>query len=258
MDRVIGDVVAEVVGRAIRDAGLDAAAGEPHGEAAAVMVSAVIGTGEGALAVDRATEFAAPDDKGIVEQTALLEVGQQRGGGLVDVATLQAEVAGQVVMLVPASVIELNEPYAPLCHATGEQTVRRVGAWFAGGVAVEIEGLFGLAGEVGQIGNRGLHAIRHLVLGNAGLDFRVAVIVELALIELGEPIQHAATTGVIDARRIGEVEHGIAVLAEVDPLVAGRQKAGAPQSRVKGICRSRRAAVGDEDDERGQILVLAA
>ena len=40
VDRVFGDVVAEVVGAAVFDAGLHAGAGEPDGEAAAVVVAA--------------------------------------------------------------------------------------------------------------------------------------------------------------------------------------------------------------------------
>ena len=42
VDRVAGDVVAEVVGLAVGDAGLDAAAGQPDGEAAGVVVAAVV------------------------------------------------------------------------------------------------------------------------------------------------------------------------------------------------------------------------
>ena len=66
------DVVAEVVGFAERHARLDAAAGQPDGEAARMMVAAVVGRRELALAVDRAAEFAAPDDQRVVQQAALL------------------------------------------------------------------------------------------------------------------------------------------------------------------------------------------
>ena len=53
VDGVSDDVVAVVVGLAVGDAGLDAAAGQPHREAAAVVVAAVVVLGERALAVDR-------------------------------------------------------------------------------------------------------------------------------------------------------------------------------------------------------------
>ena len=61
VDRVLDDVVAEVVGLAVGDAGLDPAAGQPDGEAAGMVVAAVVVGGQRALAVDRAAEFAAPD-----------------------------------------------------------------------------------------------------------------------------------------------------------------------------------------------------
>ena len=79
VDRVVGDVVAEVVGLAVGDAGLDAAAGQPDGEAARVVVAAVVVGGQRALAVDRPAELAAPDDQRVVEQAALLQVGDQGG-----------------------------------------------------------------------------------------------------------------------------------------------------------------------------------
>ena len=47
---VAGDVVREVVGLAVSDSRLDAAAGEPDGEAAGVVVAAVIGGRELLLA----------------------------------------------------------------------------------------------------------------------------------------------------------------------------------------------------------------
>ena len=43
VDRVLGDVVAVVVGRADAGAGVDAGAGQPHREGARVVVAAVIG-----------------------------------------------------------------------------------------------------------------------------------------------------------------------------------------------------------------------
>ena len=84
------DVVAEVVGLAVDDAALDAAAGQPHAEVARVMVAAVVVLGQRALRVDGAAELAAPDDQRVVEQAALLEVDHQRGGGLVGVVALVA------------------------------------------------------------------------------------------------------------------------------------------------------------------------
>ena len=56
------DVEAEFVAFADGDAGLDAAAGQPHGEGVGVMVAAIAA----ALHHRRAAEFAAPDDQRVV------------------------------------------------------------------------------------------------------------------------------------------------------------------------------------------------
>ena len=73
------DVVAVIVGLAVGHAGLDAAAGHPHGEAARVMVAAIVLAGELPLAIDGAAELAAPDHQRVVEQAALLEILDQCG-----------------------------------------------------------------------------------------------------------------------------------------------------------------------------------
>src|SRR3954452_13008358 len=51
VDRPVGDVVTEVVGGAVADSPLDASPRQPDGEAARVVVAAVVGGGQRALAV---------------------------------------------------------------------------------------------------------------------------------------------------------------------------------------------------------------
>src|SRR6185503_1631839 len=73
IDGVGDDVVAELVGFAVAHAALYAAAGHPEGEGVGVMVAAPLGlVVDVALEERRASEFAAPDDQGVVEQAALL------------------------------------------------------------------------------------------------------------------------------------------------------------------------------------------
>src|SRR5262245_14420279 len=81
--RVLDDVVAVIVGAPVADAGPDAAARHPAGEAARMVVSPVIGGREVALAVDRAPELAAPQHERVVQQAAAAQVGDQRGLRLV-------------------------------------------------------------------------------------------------------------------------------------------------------------------------------
>src|SRR4029453_462555 len=64
---VADNVVTVIVGFAPREARLDAAAGHPQRETAAVMIAAVVGCRQSALAIDGAAEFAAPNDERLVE-----------------------------------------------------------------------------------------------------------------------------------------------------------------------------------------------
>ena len=89
--RVLHDVIAEVVGLAVNVTFLHAGTGHEHGEATRMVVAAVVGLGQGALRVDGAPEFATPDDEGVVEEPALLEVGEQASRCMVRVGTLALE-----------------------------------------------------------------------------------------------------------------------------------------------------------------------
>ena len=62
-----GDAV--LVGRAVDDAALDAAAGEPGGEDLVMMLAAGVA---GLLVVRGAAELGGPDDERVVEHAALL------------------------------------------------------------------------------------------------------------------------------------------------------------------------------------------
>src|SRR5262249_24498397 len=150
VDGVLNDVVAVVVGLAVDDARLDAAAGQPEGEAAAVVVAAVVVPGQPTLAVDGAAELAAPDHQRVVEQPAPLHVHHQRRRRPVDVAALAADLSGQAAVLVPAAVEQLHKADPALDHAPGQQAVAGKTAVAAGLVdAVHLDGLLRLLRQVG-------------------------------------------------------------------------------------------------------------
>jgi hypothetical protein len=77
---VFDGFLAEFVGVSGADAGLHAGTGHPAGEAVGIVIAAF-----GAfLEEGHAAELGAPDDEGVVEQAALFQVADQRGGGLVE------------------------------------------------------------------------------------------------------------------------------------------------------------------------------
>ncbi len=110
---IAGDVVAEIIGGAVGDAGLDAAAGHPHTEVARVMVAPIIFASEFALTINRAAKLAAEHDERVVEHTALLEVFDERGGRLVDIHALVFDVRGQRAVLIPAAMENLHHVRTP-------------------------------------------------------------------------------------------------------------------------------------------------
>src|SRR5437016_13337438 len=69
VDRIFGDVIAEIIGFSESEAALDSASGHPQAEAARVMVASEAGFGYLPLAVSGAAEFAAPNDQSIFEET---------------------------------------------------------------------------------------------------------------------------------------------------------------------------------------------
>jgi len=71
VDRVFDDVIPELAGFADDTSRLHTTAGQPHGETAGMMVTAIIGAGEFALGIVGPAELAAPDDQGVLKQTAL-------------------------------------------------------------------------------------------------------------------------------------------------------------------------------------------
>src|SRR5205823_15020634 len=167
------DIVAVIIGPAIADTGFNATARHPNRVAAPMMIAAVIVLFNFALAIDRAPEFAAPNHQCVVQQTALLEVFDQGSAGLVGVFALFFDAFRQIAVLIPATMVELDEPHAALGHAAREQTVVGEGAGLLHVRAIHFEHSFRFPGNIGEFRHGGLHPVSHFVLRDAGIDFGV-------------------------------------------------------------------------------------
>ena len=121
VDNVFHRVVAEFVGGAMGDAAFDAAAGEEHRKALDVVIAAWICAAT--LGHWRASEFAAPNDEGVFEHAATFEILNQRGGRLIAVSATDVHVLLETSVMVPTTVIQMNEPDAPFGESTCEQAV---------------------------------------------------------------------------------------------------------------------------------------
>ena len=256
VDRIADDVVAVVVGLTVRDARLDAAAGHPDCEAARVMIAAVVRGGQVALAVDGAAELAAPDDERVVEQPAPLQVENQSRTRLVDVARLIRHLRGKVRVLIPAHVEELDEPHAALGQPSREEAVRRERARLFRVGSVQIEDVRWLARHVGQLGDRGLHPKSQLVLSDPRGDLGIAGPCELQAVQLALIVEHVATQGRVDPRRIRQIEHGVSAAAQLHALMDRRQEAAPPQAVIQRLVVRAAGPARHHRDERGEIFVF--
>ena len=92
VNRVLNDVITVIVGLAVVDARLEAAASDNGSETLSVVVTAVGVLRQIALAVNRPSELAAEDDDSVLEHATLLEVLDKGGGWLVRTVGIFLEV----------------------------------------------------------------------------------------------------------------------------------------------------------------------
>ncbi len=192
MNRILDDVVGKVVGLPMVDPWLEPTTGNPGAEAATVVIPAVVVFGEFTLTVDGAAELAAEDDNGIFEQATLFKILDQSGSRLIDGFTIVRQVLWQIVVLIPASMKELNKAYTALSHPSGENAVRGEGAFVSRFGAVEVVDMIRLLFGIHQIRHRCLHAKCHFVLGYTGLDFRIPHPFKTLLIQVAQTVEHGA------------------------------------------------------------------
>ena len=85
---------------------------------------------------------------------------------------------GRCDVLVPAAMEELDEPHAALGQPAGQQAVGGEGPGLADVGAVQVEDRVRLVRQVGQLGDRGLHPVGQLVLGDPRGDLGIADLVD--------------------------------------------------------------------------------
>src|SRR5262245_27726812 len=95
MDAVVADVETQVVRGSITDAMTQTPACQEEREREGVMVTPQErAVGGAAFAERRSAKLAAPDDKRLVQQAAMFEIGYQSRDGPVHAATLSAQAVG--------------------------------------------------------------------------------------------------------------------------------------------------------------------
>ena len=112
--------------------------------------------------------------------------------------------------------------------------------------------------EVEQVGHARLHAEGHLVLGDAGLDLRVAQDAVTLIIERRDLVELFAADFARDALGVLQVEDAFALIAELNPLELGGEEACAPKAVVQRLVGRTAAAKRGHHHVSGQVGVLAA
>src|SRR3954447_3951653 len=161
----------ELVGPAVADAPLHAAAGQPDRISLGVVVAAV-----GPLGVRRAAELGAPEDQRVVEQAADLEVGQEPRDGPVDGPGDLLVPAHEPLVLVPqVRGGDLDEPHAGLGEPAGQQALPTEVVGLRGADAVQLARRLRLPGEIEYRRRGRLHAEGQFVRLHHALDLRVVL-----------------------------------------------------------------------------------
>ncbi len=252
VDDIVDRVVAEFVGCAVGGAGLDAAAGEPHGEAFDMVVAAFAAffLGHGSAA-----EFSAPDDECVVEEAALFEVGEEGPGGFIGEWAADVHIFDEVAVVVPSAVVEVDEADAFFGEAAGEEAIGGVGA-VAGLGSVHIEDVLGFVAEVHQVGDGHLHLEGHFVGGDPGFDFWVMDGEVPVGVELLDGLDELLLLLWGEAFGVVDIMDGVTGAIELDALEAAGEEAGGPLAGGDGLGVT--SALAGEDHEAGEVLGFGA
>src|SRR5262249_26351043 len=156
-------------------------------------------------------------------------------GSLIGFLTALGQVRGQLSVVVPVAMEELDEAYSAFGQPPRQQAIRREAARLLRILAIELEGTLWFFGNIGQLGNGCLHAEGHLILSDSCGDLRIAEFVQTDLIQLVQFIQEDSPVIAEKAWRIGKIEDRVAYRTELDALIPGRKKAAAPQTIVERL-----------------------
>ena len=176
LQRVFNGLVAPLVGGAEDCSGFDPGSRHPERETEFVVIPAIATLGEWSPA-----ELSGPQDKGIIQHAAGLEILKQSRDWLIYRARVVSMILLQATVGIPAVFSdvwdgELHESHAPLDKAAGNEALACVSPGPVVSVVDSVEVLGGLAlvAEIHELGNRQLHACGQFVIGDGGFQLGIA------------------------------------------------------------------------------------
>ena len=108
VDRVLGNIKPEIVRRTMDVSRPDPSTRKPKAEATIVVIPAILGLPHG-----RPSEFTAPDDHRILQESTFFQVAHQCRARLIGLFRVLFDIPLQGTMLIPNFMKQLNEPDVP-------------------------------------------------------------------------------------------------------------------------------------------------
>lgn len=246
IDDVFHGSVAEFIGGAPGDAGLDAAPGHEDTETENVVIPPT------ALPHGGSAKLATPENERVLQEATLGEVLNESGGGLVHGLGTVFHPLLDVAVVVPGAVVELNHAHPALGETASQQAVGGKGAVAGFFDAVEVQRGLGLVFEVGEFRHAALHLEGHFILSNAGSDLGVVLLLGEQAVEALDFIHDLTLGALTDSFGAADVVDGVTFRLKLDALKSAGQHAATPLAGGDGL----RAvfARGGEHDEAGQVL----
>src|ERR1700722_3433849 len=110
---ILHNVESKLVGFSQHEPRLNSSSGHPHGERVGMMVASIVS----ALHHRGAPEFPAPNHQRVVEHPPLFQIFDQCCASLIGLMAIDLDVFGEIAVLIPRLVINLDKTYAALDHS---------------------------------------------------------------------------------------------------------------------------------------------
>ena len=122
--------------------------------------------------------------------------------------------------------------------------------------AIQFEEMLGFPAEIGQFGHRCLHAKRHFILSDAGVNFRVRAFPGQQAVEPLDFLDHLTLRALADAFGIAHVMDGVAFGLKKNAFKPARQETGGPLPGRNRLGAG--FALRGQHDKAGQLVGLRA
>ena len=183
------------------------------------MVSTVALPGQFSLTVGGTPEFSTEDHKCVLKHSPFLQVLDQGGGGLIYIKALILDFLGQVAVLIPAPVKDLNDSNPSFNEPAGEERRVGKGAGFLRVWSIHLKGRLTFSLQISELRYAALHSERHLVLGDSRLSLRVAETFEGLFVELPQGVEHGSPVAGRDPGGVLYVENRISCAPQFDAVI---------------------------------------